>query len=40
MMNSLLISSTQVRQQLYTDSIDRWKAYEDYLEPLIGLTNN
>ena len=33
-------SNTQVRQKLYTESIDRWKAYKDYLEPLLSLTNS
>jgi tetratricopeptide (TPR) repeat protein len=33
-------SSIQVRQPLYTDSIDRWKRYEEYLGPLLDLTND
>jgi len=32
-------SNAQVRQKLYSDSIDRWKVYEDYLGPLLQLTN-
>jgi tetratricopeptide (TPR) repeat protein len=35
----LTSSSIQVRQPLYTDSIDRWKVYEKYLGPLLELTN-
>jgi hypothetical protein len=33
-------SSVQVRQPLYTDSIDRWKRCEEYLGPLLELTND
>ena len=33
-------SSIQVRQALYTDSIDRWKRYEKHLGPLLELTND
>jgi tetratricopeptide (TPR) repeat protein len=32
-------SNIQVRQPLYADSIDRWKIYEEYLGPLLELTN-
>jgi tetratricopeptide (TPR) repeat protein len=30
-------SSIQVRQDLYSHSVDRWRVYEDYLEPLMAL---
>ena len=30
-------SSIQVRQPLYTESVDRWKRYEEYLGPLLDL---
>ncbi len=33
-------SNVQVRQPLYGDSIDRWKVYEDYLGPLLALSND
>ena len=36
----LTSSSIQVRQALYTESIDRWKAYENYLGPLLKLSND
>ncbi|HHQ14901.1 MAG TPA: sulfotransferase [Chromatiales bacterium] len=33
----LTSSNAQVRQRLYTDAVDRWKAYEPYLGPLMDL---
>ena len=36
----LTSSNTQVRQPLYSSSIDRWKAYEQYLGPLLKLRND
>lgn len=33
-------SNVQVRQPLYADAIDRWKAYRDYLGPLLDLAND
>ena len=33
-------SSTQVRQKLYSDSVGRWKVYEEYLGPLLELENS
>ncbi|MDP6675694.1 MAG: sulfotransferase, partial [Gammaproteobacteria bacterium] len=36
----LTSSSVQVRQPLYTDSIDHWKCHEKHLGPLLKLTND
>ena len=34
-------SAAQVRQPIYTDSLDRWKNFEDYLQPFSSiLTKN
>jgi len=33
-------SNVQVRQPLYTESIDRWKEYREYLGPLLDLVND
>jgi len=32
-------SNVQVRQKLYSDSVDRWKPYKEYLGPLMKLKN-
>lgn len=36
----LTSSNAQVRQRLYTDAVDRWKAYAPYLGPLMELPDS
>ncbi len=31
-------SQWQIRQKIYSTSVERWRAYEKYLESLMGLT--